>query len=107
MTLMRQRPRAGVDYGEAAECLFGETGASVMAQLEGGPRQVAEIASACGAEPQDLLEKIAPLIKAGVLRSEGGALRVDRARLDEVLESDAARFDGVTDGLTKMDGYLN
>lgn len=107
MTLMRPGSGAGVDYGEASECLFGEPGASVMAQLEDGPKQIAEIASAAGAEPRALLEKIAPLIESGVLRSEGGALRVDRARLDEVLESDAARFDGVTDGLTKMDGYLN
>ena len=96
-----------MDYGDAVECLFGETGSSVMARLEDGPRQIAEIASEAGTEPGALMEEIAPLLKAGILRSESGALRVDGEKLDEALESDRGRFDGVTDGLTKMDGYLN
>lgn len=102
-----ERPApARVDYGRAVECLFGETGSSVMEQLEDGPKRIAQVAEASGAGP-DLLELIAPLLEAGVLRAESGTLSVDRKRLDEAIESDGARFDGVTDGLTKMDGYLN
>lgn len=89
------------------ECLFGEPGASVMGQLEDGPKSVGQLARGAGAEPGRLLEQLAPLLDAGVLLSESGALRVDRSKLDEALESDEGRFDGVTDGLTKMDGYLN
>ena len=102
-----ERPRlARVDYGRAVECLFGETGSSVMEQLEDGPKRIAQVAEDSGAGA-DLLKMIAPLLEAGVLRSESGTLSVDRKRLDEAIESDGARFDGVTDGLTKMDGYLN
>lgn len=93
--------------GSVAELLFDERVSAVMARLEDGPAPVGEMAGAAGTDAGGLMELLGPLIEAGILRADGGSLSVDKGRLDEALEADQARFDGVVDGLTKMDGYLN
>ena len=90
-----------------AELLFDERVSAVMARLEGGPAPIKDLAEASGTGEAALMEMLGPLIKAGILRADDASLSVDKGRLDEALEADQARFDGVVDGLTKMDGYLN
>lgn len=93
---------------DVSEILFDERVLSVMGMLEGGPAGIDELAAKYGDSASAMMEKIGPLLEAGVLREDAAArtLSVDKKKLDEALESDRA-FGGVVDGLTKMDGYLN
>lgn len=90
-----------------SEILFDERVSAAMARLERGPANIDELAAEAGIDSAAMAEKLGPLLEENILVEKDGAISVDAEKLDEALEADQSRFDGVVDGLTKMDGYLN
>lgn len=99
------------DRREAIDCLFDETNAGIIAQLEDGPKPLSELSANSGIPEGQILSRLSCLLDAGVLSktaSGDGSTRMsaDGKKLTDLVESDG-NFDAAIDGLTKIDGYLN
>ena len=97
---------ADYDPDMLRECMFSDTMAPVLAELEGGPRDIAYLAEKSGMDPADIREGLSYMVEHGFVKVSGSAYEADKARLAAAMEDDG-HFDGVVDGITKMDSYLN
>lgn len=97
---------SGYDIDTLRECMFDETMAPILAELEAGPRDVGYLAEKFGMDAADIREGLSYLVEHGFLTLRNDSYEADAARLARVMEDDA-HFEGVVDSVTKMDSYLN
>ena len=106
-------PRAQAeDHVAVIERLFDPDVSVLLAELEGGPRLLAELAAKSGTTPAEVESRLSYLAEHGYVarRADPGTGEVsyeaDAPRLASAMESDE-NYQSAVDGLTKLDGFLN
>lgn len=100
----------GYDHEKIISCMFDPVTSGIIAGLEGGPRELSDLAGEAGMAQEDVLERLSYLMRHGfVARSDEGGRTVitaDGEKLAAAVEGSDS-FDGAVDGLATMDSYLN
>ncbi len=82
----------------------------ILAELEGSEKDSVYIASKLQISENEIKDRLAYVIEHGfVIVKQNGqntTFSVDRDKLDKIMESDE-NFDGVVNGLTELDQFLN
>ena len=113
-------PRADAGSGaagrdEVIESLFDPDVSGLVAELEGGPLALSDLAARSGVAPEEVDSRLSRLVELGYVSrradpsdgSGGGAVyEADAAKLAAVMESDE-NYQSAVDGMTKLDGFLN
>ena len=99
-----------IDRQKAVDILFDMTNSEVIAELEGGPKEISYLCSKSGLTEDQILSNLSYLIEIGIIikstNNGSVSLSADHDMLADLVETDG-NFDAAMDGLTKMDGYLN
>lgn len=117
-----EAPRADAGGGggaagrdEVIESLFDPDVSGLVAELEGGPLALSDLAARSGVAPEEVDTRLSRLVELGYVSrradpsdgSGGGAVyEADAAKLAAVMESDE-NYQSAVDGMTKLDGFLN
>ena len=115
-----EAPRAGAGGGgagrdEVIESLFDPDVSGLVAELEGGPLALSDLAARSGVAPEEVDSRLSRLVELGYVSRRadpsagggGGAVyEADAAKLAAVMESDE-NYQSAVDGMTKLDGFLN
>lgn len=98
------------DKEKIIECLFDPITSEILAELENGGKPSSYLAKKSGISEEEVAERLSYLIKYGFVKEQNEnnqiTYSVDAEKLSKVMENDE-NFSSVTDGLTKMDSYLN
>ena len=103
---------AAADRDAVIERLFDPDVSDLLAELEGGPRLLAELAAKSGTTPAEVESRLSYLAEHGYVarRADPGTGEVsyeaDAPRLASAMECDE-NYQSAVDGLTKLDGFLN
>lgn len=89
-----------------AENLFNPEVSVIMAELEGGPKQVDLLSEKLGVTTQEIQRRLAYLVETGYVIFVGNTINVDHVKLAKFMENED-NYKGVVDGLTELDSYLN
>ena len=92
------------------ECLFDPITSEILAELENDGKASSYLAEKSGISEEEIRERLSYLIKFEFVKetteNDKIVYSVDAEKLSKVMENDE-NFASVTDGLTKMDSYLN
>ncbi|MFQ5572960.1 MAG: hypothetical protein ACE5EJ_01780 [Nitrosopumilaceae archaeon] len=98
------------DKQKIIECIFDPITSEILAELESSGKESSHLADKSGISEEEVRERLSYLLKYEFVKeqSENGKVifSVDAQKLSKVMENEE-NFDSVTDGLTKMDSYLN
>jgi len=99
-----------LDKEKIIECLFDPITSEILAELENGGKESSYLAEKSGISEDEVRERLSYLLKHEFVKeqteNEKIVYSVDAEKLSKVMENDE-NFASVTDGLTKMDSYLN
>ncbi|MFB5645656.1 MAG: hypothetical protein ACE5R3_03535 [Nitrosopumilaceae archaeon] len=99
-----------LDKDKIIECLFEPNISEILAELESGGKESSYLAEKSGISEEEVRERLSYLLKFDFVKekTENDKIiySVDAEKLSKVMENDE-NFSSVTDGLTKMDSYLN
>lgn len=93
----------GPDRDRIVECMLDPVTSGLLAGLEGGPRECADLAREASVTEAEALGRLSYLIEHGLVTRDGGTLEAD----SEKLASAVGDFGAAIGGLEKMDSYLN
>jgi len=88
------------------ENLFDPDVSVILEELESGPKESLFIAKKLEISEDEIKNRLSYLLDHDFVMEKNKTYSADADKLNKVLESDKS-FDGVVDGLTKMDSYLN
>ena len=98
------------DKEKIIEYLFDPVISELLAELENGGKSSSYLAEKSGISEEEVAERLSYLIKYEFVKEQNEnnkiTYSVDTEKLSKVMENDE-NFSSVTDGLTKMDSYLN
>ena len=98
------------DKEKIIEYLFDPVTSELLAELENGGKDSSYLAEKSGISEDEVAEHLSYLIKYEFVKKQNENEKiiysVDAEKLSKVMENDE-NFSSVTDGLTKMDSYLN
>lgn len=98
------------DKEKIIECLFDPVTSEILAELENDGKESSYLAKKAGISEEEVAERLSYLIKFEFVKEKNENNKItysaDAEKLSKVLENDE-NFSSVTDGLTKMDSYLN
>ena len=98
------------DKQKIIECMFDPVTSEILAELENGGKDSSYLAEKSGISEEEVRKQLSYLsqYKFVTEQTNNGKVvySVDAQKLSKVLENEE-NFDSVTDGLTKMDSYLN
>ena len=104
---------AGGGHDEVIGSLFDPDVSVLLAELEGGPVPLADLASRSGVAPDEVDSRLSRLVELGYVSRRadqaagGGAVyEADAEKLASVMERDE-NYESAVDGMTKLDGFLN
>ena len=90
--------------------MFDPITSEILAELENDSKESTLLAEKIGISEDEIRERLSYLIEHEFVKEskENGKIiySADEKKLGKVMENDG-NFDSVTDGLTKMDSYLN
>ena len=99
-----------LDKDKVIECMFDPVTSEILAELENGGKESSYLAEKSGISEEEVRERLSYLLKFEFVKEKTENDKiiyyVDAERLSKVMENDE-NFSSVTDGLTKMDSYLN
>lgn len=99
-----------LDKDKIIECLFEPSISEILAELESGGKESSYLAEKSGISEEEVRERLSYLLKFDFVKEKTEndkiVYSVDAEKLSKVMENDE-NFSSVTDGLTKMDSYLN
>ena len=99
-----------LDKEKIIECIFDPITSELLAELENGGKESTFLAEKSGISEKDVSERLSYLLKYEFVKVQNDndkiIYSVDAEKLSKVMENDE-NFSSVTDGLTKMDSYLN
>ena len=99
-----------LDKEKIIECLFDPIISEILAELENGGKESSYLAEKSGISEQEVSERLSYLLKYEFVKeqtkNDKTVYSVDAEKLSKVMENNE-NFGSVTDGLTKMDSYLN
>ena len=104
----------GAGRDEVIESLFDPDVSGLVAELEGGPLALSDLAARSGVAPEEVDSRLSRLVELGYVSRRadpsaggGGAVyEADATKLAAVMESDE-NYQSAVDGMTKLDGFLN
>ena len=98
------------DKEKILECMFDPEISEILAELENGGKELSYLSDKFKLSEDDIHEKLSYLIEHDFVNEEKTGEKVivtaDGEKLTKLVEQDK-NFDGVVDGLTEMDSYLN
>ena len=98
------------DKEKIIECMFDPQTSEILAELENEAKELEFLSQKLNLSQKIICEKLSYLIDHGfILKSKNDNKTIYKAnvsKLGEIVESDK-NFDGVVDGLTELDSYLN
>ena len=98
------------DKEKIIECMFDPITSEILAELENGGKESSYLAEKSGISEQEVSERLSYLLKYEFVKEQTEndkiVYSVDAEKLSKVMENNE-NFGSVTDGLTKMDSYLN
>jgi predicted transcriptional regulator len=99
------------DKAKIIDSMFDPTTAEIIGHLEEGGKELSELSKLTKLSDNEILDNLSYLIQHNFITKEtrdSGVIIIsaDAEKLASIVENDE-RFDGVIDGLTKMDSYLN
>jgi len=97
---------AEFDKEKIVECIFDPDVSVVLAELENGGKDLSYLAAKIGVTEDEINNRLAYLIDCNLVKVESLVYSVDTEKLAKIMEGDE-NFENVTDGLTKLDSYLN
>ena len=99
-----------LDKEKIIECIFDPFTSEILAELENGGKESSYLAEKSGISEDEVKERLSYLLKYEFVKEQTEndkiVYSVDAEKLSKVMEGDE-NFGSVTDGLTKMDSYLN
>ncbi len=99
-----------LDNEKIIECMFDPITSEILAELENGSKESSYLAEKSGISEQEVRERLSYLLKYEFVKEQTKndkiVYSVDAEKLSKVMENNE-NFGSVTDGLTKMDSYLN
>jgi len=99
-----------LDKEKIIECMFDPITSGILAELESGSKASSYLAEKSGISESDLAERLSYLLKYEFVKeqieNDKTIYSVDAEKLSKIMENDD-NFASVTDGLAKMDSYLN
>lgn len=97
---------AEFDKEKIVECIFNPDVSVVLAELEGGGKELSHLAEKTGVSEDEIKNRLAYLAECGLVKIESSIYSVDTEKLAKVMEGDE-NYENVMDGLAKLDSYLN
>lgn len=97
---------AEFDKEKIVECIFNPDVSVVLAELEGGGKELSYLAGKVGVPEKEIEGRLAYLVECGLVKIESLVYSVDAKKLAKIMEGDE-NYENVMDGLTKLDSYLN
>lgn len=98
---------------EVIGSLFDPDVSGLIAELEGGPLPLSDLASRSGVAPGEVDSRLSRLVELGYVSRRadpaagGGAVyEADASKLAAVMESDE-NYQSAVDGMAKLDSFLN
>lgn len=99
-----------LDKDKIIECMFDPIISEILAELENGSKESSYLAEKSGILEEEVAERLSYLLKCEFVKekteNDKTVYSVDAEKLSKIMENDE-NFASVTDGLTKMDSYLN
>ena len=99
-----------LDKDKIIECMFDPVTSEILAELEDGGKESTYLAEKSRISEEEVRERLSYLLKFDFIKekteNDRTVYSVDAEKLSKVMENDE-NFSSVTDGLTKMDSYLN
>ena len=99
-----------LDKEKIIECMFDPITSEILAELENGSKESSYLAEKSGISEEEVRERLSYLLKYEFVKEQTKndkiVYSVDAEKLSKVMENNE-NFGSVTDGLTKMDSYLN
>ncbi len=99
-----------LDNEKIIECMFDPITSEILAELENDSKESSYLAEKSGISEQEVRERLSYLLKYEFVKEQTKndkiVYSVDAEKLSKVMENNE-NFGSVTDGLTKMDSYLN
>lgn len=99
-----------LDNEKIIECMFDPITSEILAELENGSKESSYLEEKSGISEQEVRERLSYLLKYEFVKEQTEndkiVYSVDAEKLSKVMEN-SENFGSVTDGLTKMDSYLN
>ena len=98
------------DKEKIIECMFDPETSEILAELETNEKDIEYLSEKLNLTEETIKEKLSYLIQHEFVfetNSDNKVIfRANASKLDNMLESDK-HYDGVVDGLTELDSYLN
>lgn len=98
------------DKEKILECMFNPEISEILAELENGGKDSAYLSEKFEISENEIHDRLSYLIEHDFVHEEKTAdnviITADGEKLTKLLENEK-NFDGVVDGLTEMDSYLN
>lgn len=98
------------DKEKILECMFDPEISEILAELENGEKELNYLANKFKISENEIIEKLSYLIENNFVHEKKKEntviISADGDKLTKMVEQDK-NFDGVVDGLTEMDSYLN
>lgn len=98
------------DKEKILECMFDPEISEILAELENGEKELNYLSNKFDISENEIIEKLSYLIENNFVHKKKIENKViisaDGDKLTKMVEQDK-NFDGVVDGLTEMDSYLN
>lgn len=94
------------DDKKIVEALFDPDVSVILAELEHGSKESKQLAQTLGISEQEIGRRLSYLVESDIVRFENAAYSVDSERIAKIMENDE-NYNGVVDGLTELDSYLN
>ena len=98
------------DKNKVIELLFDTEISAVLSELEDGGKELSYLSTKSGLNENDIKHRLSYLIEYGFIIEQTvdtkTVFSANAEKLSKLMESND-NFEGVTDGLTKLDSYLN
>ncbi|HET6518163.1 MAG TPA: hypothetical protein VFG25_08110 [Nitrosopumilaceae archaeon] len=99
-----------LDKEKIIECMFDPLTSGILSELESGKKESLYLAKKSGISENEVANCLSYLLEhefvKKITQNDKILYSVDAEKLSKVMENDE-NFSSVTDGLTKMDSYLN
>jgi len=99
-----------LDKEKIIECLFDPIISEILAELENGGKESSYLAEKSGISEEEVGKRLSYLLKYEFVKEQTENNKiiysVDAEKLSKIMENEE-NYASVTDGLTKMDSFLN